>query len=192
MKPVGGASDDPEVKKALEWAKNLNEKHEQMDLLESEYDSMLELLAELYDRIDMGREPGLDLAHYEVTTGTVMLGFIDYEAEELLYVGSKGLLASRTPEGVADAASYVGLEPAEFIDMLREPDGRAWLFSGEDPSEWAETRVEGVTQSDEEAVAEVAELANMWETPEVVDEDALPSAEGRFGVRGEDGKWRPA
>jgi hypothetical protein len=190
MSPIGGASHDPEVKAQFESAKNSLVKSAEMDLLDSEYDTMLDLVTELYARIDIGRMPGTDLMHYEVTTGEVRLGFIDYEAEEYLYVGATGLVASRSGDALTETASYLGIAPQVFVDMLRDPGGRAWLFSGEDPSQWG---VSGPGDQSEEAVLEeIEELAGMWDTPEVVDEASLPSAEGRFGVRGDDGKWRPS
>jgi hypothetical protein len=173
MKPVGGSSHDPGVKAELARQKDPFAHGVGLvlgiDLLESEYPSMVGLLTELYARLESGRVEVNDLGVFDHTKG-MKIGVIDYRAEEYLCVGREAIASS-----LVETSDYLGIDRKALLALLRTPEGRQWLFTGEDPSEYEEA-AEGDTE------AEVEELSGLWDTPEVVDEWSLPE-ENAFGSR---------
>jgi len=192
LKPSGGATDSAATKAMLEEAAALIPEREEVDLLESEYESLVGLLGEIYERLDGGTVTPDSLVYYEEPTafdgesgeGTGwVFGAIDHGAEEFLCV-SEAVLHG---EGLARASDFLGLSIDDLTVLVACVEGREWLLTGEDPTDWPGPSPP--EEADPEAVeAEVEELASMWETPEYVDENELKEAT-QFGRRGKDGQW---
>ena len=128
-----------------------------LDLLESRLGGLVDVLRELMERLD---SPGETHLTSHGTSETV--GFIDHGAEEYICCLWEAL-ATEDPEdpvahsaGLVEAADYLGIDPPHLEGLLASPEGRAWLFSGEDPSEFDEDAVGG----------EIEALGGMWDIPE--------------------------
>jgi len=140
-----------------------------LDLLTSEMGTFVEVLEELYERLPQDNEESL-VAHVDTVEETV--GFVDASAEEYICCSGEAVV-----EGLTDAADFLGISTSHLEILMRSAEGRAWLFSGEDPSEW----------DPEEAEAEVGMLTDMWvdlipeDEKEVLDRDV--EEEVRFGDR---------
>ncbi|MHC4780356.1 MAG: hypothetical protein ACYTFG_17440 [Planctomycetota bacterium] len=182
LKPVGGASGSAESKALLAEAAALslgNSDKEEVDLLESEYGDLRELLDEVYARLDAGTAIPESLVYYEEADRHVF-GVIDHGAEEFLCVGKEALTSTK----LRKVAEALGLDGATFGALIKCWEGREWLLTGEDPTDWAGPTPE---QDEEEVAAEVEALEGMWDTPEVVDESGLVEA-GGYGRRVKDPK----
>lgn len=179
LAPRGGSSEDEEIQHLLKATQGMLKKHEEMDLLESRYDTIELLLSDIYGRLDSGLAPE-DLAYCR---DGHLVGVIDYPSEEFLCVEDSALLADT--EGTADV---VGLSVEDYTRMVGSERGLRWLLMGEDPTDtsgWDDIEV---------SPEEIESLSGMWDTPEVVDEASLPEASA-YGKRVKDPKtgrmvWR--
>lgn len=181
---LGGREGAPEVDEYLEEVAEarVGGLERPPDVLESRYESLRELLRELYSRLESGSRSPEDFEPLDDPM-TRSFGVIDHPSEEYLAIGLRAVKHT-----VVETAAWLGVDRSLLIDLLATPEGRGWLFTGEDPSEWVTApakKAPAIWENEREAVAEeVEELEGLWDTPEVVDEDLLPE-ETAFGARPE-------